>query len=96
MVDAKTRTLVWRRAGSRCEYCWVHQDDFDFFTFHVEHIIPRQHGGSDRAENLCLACRECNSAKGTNLTGLLDGKIVPCSTRVVRCGGAISSTKAAC
>ncbi len=66
-----------RRFGGACEYCRVHQNDFDFFTFHVEHIIPRQHGGSDDAENLCLACRECNSAKGTNLTGLLDGRIIP-------------------
>ncbi|MFL5245355.1 MAG: HNH endonuclease [Gemmataceae bacterium] len=41
-------------AGQRCEYCLVHQDDFDFFTFHVEHIIPRQHGGNDDSENLCL------------------------------------------
>jgi hypothetical protein len=77
MVNPATRKRVWRRATNRCEYCRVHQDDFDFFTFHVEHIIPRQHGGSDRAENLCLACRACNFAKGTNLAGLLEGKIVP-------------------
>src|SRR6266446_5755115 len=77
MIDAETRALVWRRAGGRCEYCQIHQDDFDFYAFHIEHIIPRQHGGSDDAENLCLACPECNSAKGTNLTGLLEGKIVP-------------------
>jgi hypothetical protein len=77
MVNAETRALVWQRAQGRCEYCRVHQDDFDFFTFHVEHIIPRQHGGSDDPENLCLSCRECNFAKGTNLTGLLEGKIVP-------------------
>ena len=77
MIDARTRSLVRRRAENRCEYCRVHQDDFDFFTFHVEHIIPRQHGGSDAEANLCLASRECNSAKGTNLTGLLEGRIVP-------------------
>ncbi len=77
MVDAGTRALVWQRAENRCEYCRVHQDDFDFFTFHVEHIVPRQHGGSDEPDNLCLACRECNSAKGTNLTGMLEGKVVP-------------------
>ena len=77
MVDVRTRRLVWRRADSRCEYCRVHQNDVDFFTFHVEHIIPRQHAGSSNSENLCLSCRECNFHKGTNLTGLLDGKIVP-------------------
>ena len=77
MIGAALRALVWKRAKRRCEYCRVHQDDFDFFTFHIEHIIPRQHGGSDRPDNLCLACRECNSSKGTNLTGIIDGKIVP-------------------
>ncbi len=77
MIDAATRALVWQRAGDRREYCRVHQKDVDFYTFHVEHIIPRQHGGSDNAANLCLACRECNAAKGPNLTGLLEGRIVP-------------------
>ena len=77
MVDAATRALVWGRAAGRCEYCQARQEDFDFFIFHVEHIIPRCHGGSDDGENLCLACPECNAAKGTNLTGLLEGKIVP-------------------
>jgi len=77
MIDSATRPFVFRRAEGRCEYCRVHQIDFDFFTFHVEHVIPRQHGGSDDSANLCLACRECNLAKGTNLTGLLDGKIIP-------------------
>lgn len=76
-MNAAIRALVWRRAQGRCEYCRLHQDDFDFLTFHVEHIIARQHGGNDEPENLCLACGECNWAKGTNLTGLLNGKIVP-------------------
>lgn len=46
-------------------------------VFHVEHIVPRQHGGRDRADNLCLACSECNWAKGPNLAGLLNGKLYP-------------------
>jgi hypothetical protein len=77
MVDAGTRALVWRRAQHRCEYCQIHQDDLDFLTFHVEHIIPRKHAGSDDQSNLCLSCPECNAAKGANLTGLLEGKVVP-------------------
>lgn len=75
-MDAATRALVWERAGRRCEYCRLHQDDYPFQTFHVEHIIARQHGGSDEDDNLCLACSECNWAKGPNLAGLLNGKLV--------------------
>ena len=38
--------------------------------FHVEHVIPRQHGGGDEPENLALACHHCNLHKGPNLTGI--------------------------
>ena len=43
-MDAATRRLVLRRAGSRCEYCRLPQHAVDL-TFHVEHIIAKQHGG---------------------------------------------------
>lgn len=29
------------------------------------HIIPRSHGGSNRADNIAAACRGCNNAKRT-------------------------------
>jgi hypothetical protein len=35
--------------------------------FHVEHIIPRKHGGQDGLENLAWACIFCNLYKGPNL-----------------------------
>jgi hypothetical protein len=76
MMDAATRAFVWQRAGGRCEYCQLHQDEYEFQTFHVEHIVAKQHAGSDEADNLCLACSECNWAKGPNLAGLLNGKLV--------------------
>lgn len=30
----------------------------------MEHIIPKSRGGTDRIDNLCLACRDCNERKG--------------------------------
>jgi hypothetical protein len=41
-----------------------------FFTYHVEHIIARQHGGPDDSANLCLACNHCNLLKGPNLSSI--------------------------
>ncbi len=35
------RELVRRRAGRRCEYCRVHEDDIELFAFHIEHIFPK-------------------------------------------------------
>jgi hypothetical protein len=40
-----------------------------FVAFHVEHIVPRKHGGGDGDDNLALSCFHCNFHKGTNLTG---------------------------
>ena len=76
-MDAALRTFVRERAGHRCEYCGLHEDDAEYIAFHVEHVIARQHGGSDAPETLCFACSECNWAKGPNLSGLLNGKLYP-------------------
>ena len=70
MIDAATRRLVRERAGYRCEYCGLWQTQQPFPAFHIDHIIALQHGGTDDAANLALACHHCNLRKGTNLTGL--------------------------
>jgi hypothetical protein len=44
-MDAALRAFVRERAGRRCEYCRLHEEDDDFLAFHVEHVIARQHGG---------------------------------------------------
>jgi hypothetical protein len=78
-MDALTANLVRDRAGNRCEYCQLHQDDEPFARFHIEHIIPKQHGGGDDLSNLALACNRCNLHKGTNLAGIdpETGAVVP-------------------
>ena len=69
-MDTSTRALVRERAGNRCEYCQLHQDDSPLAALHIEHIIPKKHGGSDDIDNLALACIDCNLHKGSNLTGI--------------------------
>jgi len=66
----RTRELVAQRAQDFCEYCRIPQHLVPFHTFHVEHIIARQHGGTDDLDNLCLACDRCNAYKGVNLSGV--------------------------
>ena len=69
-MDEELRQTVRERAHHRCEYCCLPQDAEPFFANHVEHIVARQHGGSDDNENLALACYHCNAHKGPNLSGL--------------------------
>lgn len=73
------RQLVRDRADCRCEYC--HLPDFaaPASTFHAEHIIAKQHDGSDGLENRAWSCHRCNLHKGPNLSG-----IDPLTERVTR------------
>jgi hypothetical protein len=53
---------VRARAADRCEYCQMHQA-LQGATFHVEHIVPRSHGGATRLGNLAWSCPGCNLHK---------------------------------
>ncbi len=70
MIDAALRKFVRERARNRCEYCCIHQDQDPFFTFPIDHIIARQHGGRTEPDNLCLSCYRCNSHKGPNIASI--------------------------
>ncbi len=64
------KAQVRSRAGQCCEYCQLRQSDSPLAVLHVEHVIPKKHGGSDDLSNLALACIDCNLHKGANLSGL--------------------------
>lgn len=66
-MDATTRHFVRQRAGLRCEYCRLPEHGDPYSTFHLEHIIAKQHGGDDDPANLAWSCSRCNHRKGTNL-----------------------------
>lgn len=70
MIDAALRNLVRQRAGNRCEYCDTRQEQIPFAVLHIDHIVPKKHGGDDNPSNLALACHRCNFHKGPNLTGI--------------------------
>lgn len=54
------------RAGNKCEYCLIREDDA-FYPHEVDHVISRQHGGLDDESNLCFSCMLCNRYKGPNI-----------------------------
>ena len=69
-MEPVIRNEVRQRAGNRCEYCRLRQEDEEENPFHIEHIIAQQHGGTDALENLALACSWCNAVKGPNLSSI--------------------------
>ena len=60
LMDGPVRTAVRERAQFHCEYCRLAEEHAPVTPFQVEHIVARQHGGSDAFRNLALACHRCN------------------------------------
>ena len=68
-INEDLRAEISQRAGGRCEYCLIHQDDAGF-PHQVDHIVSRKHGGSTRLENLAYACVICNRYKGSDVASV--------------------------
>jgi HNH endonuclease len=77
IIGDALREIVRRRAGERCEYCLIAEI---FISPHEpDHIIAVQHRGPTSAENLALACFDCNRRKGPNISSVdpISGQIIP-------------------
>jgi len=64
--SAAMRRDVVRRAGNRCEYCLIHQDDAAS-RLQVDHAIAEKHGGATTLDNLALSCLPCNRRKASDI-----------------------------
>ena len=62
-VPGTQRYEVLKRARYRCELCGI---SAEYKALEVDHIIPRNKGGTDDASNLQALCYSCNSTKGTS------------------------------
>jgi hypothetical protein len=69
VVSESLRQLVRDRAGQRCEYCLLPENEGSH-PFHVEHIVSRKHGGASVLDNLAWACFPCNVSKGPDLSSI--------------------------
>lgn len=77
-IPVVLRQAITQRAQGRCEYCLLHADD-SLLPHEPDHIIASQHGGSTTADNLALACFDCNRLKGPNIASVDPdtGTVVP-------------------
>ena len=70
-IPAELRRQVQARAGQRCEYCLLHDDDA-FLPHEPDHIIAVKHHGKTNEANLAWTCFVCNRAKGSDLASIDD------------------------
>ena len=59
-IPGSVRFEVLKRAKFRCELCGISADDK---ALEVDHIIPRNNGGSDDPSNFQSLCYSCNAMK---------------------------------
>lgn len=68
-VPTTLRALVRRRAGGRCEYCLVHDENV-FHPHEPDHIIASKLRGKNVRANLAWACFYCNRSKSSHLVAV--------------------------
>lgn len=52
---------VFERDRWKCQYCGMDCSEWPYWTFlTIDHIIPKQQGGTNDSSNLVTACRACN------------------------------------
>jgi HNH endonuclease len=68
-VPAELRRLIRERAGHRCEYCLLHEDDA-FLQHEPDHIIAVKHRGETNEANLAWTFLVCNRGKGSDLASV--------------------------
>lgn len=66
-IPVRLQQQIRERANCLCEYCHA-SEIWQYVRFTADHIIPLTLGGSDEADNLCLACFHCNRKKGSRIS----------------------------
>jgi len=77
-IAHELRERVAQEAQYRCGYCLT-QSAAMGMPMEIDHLYPQSLGGSSQAENLWLACPQCNRNKGVHIDGPdpMSGRRVP-------------------
>ncbi len=62
-ITRKHRLAIYDRDGFACLWCGASIEDGAKLT--LDHVVPREFGGSHESENLVTACFRCNTVRGT-------------------------------
>lgn len=68
-ISDDIQAQVRQRANHLCEYCHA-SEQWQYVRFTVDHCIPLNRGGTDKLDNLALACFHCNRRKWMHVTGI--------------------------
>lgn len=68
--NTEIREAVWCITGGKCFYCdvWLvrsAEGEDRSRLFHIDHLVPKAHGGPDHLHNYVPACERCNIQKNS-------------------------------
>ena len=63
-IRRERRLALYIRHQFRCCYCGTDLRTSEPSELTLDHLLPRSLGGDNSNDNLVLACRSCNSARG--------------------------------
>ena len=71
-IRRSTRLAIYTRDGFRCTYCGrpvatARKPHLAPLLATLDHVTPREHGGSNEPANLVTACKPCNERKASAL-----------------------------
>jgi hypothetical protein len=61
-ISSSLRQQIRQRAYFLCEYCHS-SEAASASLFTIDHLVPQSLGGTDKADNLALACHRCNGRR---------------------------------
>lgn len=67
-IRPEKRERIYTRDGHRCVWCQYKVGRTvtrDAFPACLDHVLPRERGGSNHESNLVTACITCNARRGT-------------------------------
>lgn len=66
----RKRVDIFDRDNFRCRYCGRSPLTDTKVILHIDHKIPKKHGGTDDIDNLITSCMDCNLGKSDRLLTL--------------------------
>ena len=70
LFEAELWEYLLEKFGRKCFYCGAKDVPLE-----KEHILPKAKGGTNRASNLTISCRDCNIEKGNRHPNEIDGEL---------------------
>ena len=67
LYQTNLRAAVYQRDNRKCAYC---DKAGKRVKLEMDHVVPKASGGTDRLDNLVVACHDCNNKKANQPVGI--------------------------